>query len=355
MALSANESALLTKTCTNMNIAANTCREVLEMLRSLGNTGVVDIATHNNAEAPHADATNLVHFDSSGNMVLGTYGSCAPSLWSTYYPFMIRKSSNHGYNILHLFESHGATNSRNDYSMRFALTDSNGNMTSLSGLGVQAIEMGRIVSYAHYELAGESLFSSLGFHFNCGKSGETNSRRTSMSIGFTAESSDYAYVYKYSLQEDSFSPYGAATVTLGKSSSPFDTAYLRTAATITSDAREKDNIVSLGSEAVEFVKALRPVQFTVKNGRMRATEVEDGEPVSVETAPGTRRHWGLVAQEVQEALSTAGYEDAAVWCLADKDDPDSKQSLRYEELIAPMIKVIQNQQERIEALERKVA
>ena len=74
MALSANESALLTETCTNMNIAANTCREALEMLRSLGNTGVVDIATHNNAETPHADAANLVHIVSNNMVMAGVQG-----------------------------------------------------------------------------------------------------------------------------------------------------------------------------------------------------------------------------------------------------------------------------------------
>ena len=167
-----------------------------------------------------------------------------------------------------------------------------------------------------------------------------------------------SYTIAYEINSQSILPWSGITASLGESAFPFDTAYFRTAATTTSDRREKSGISAIGSEAVEFIKSLRPVQFTVKNGRQNVLEAdENGYPTNIETVPGTRRHWGLIAQEVQEALVSAGYDPSAcaVWSLADKNDPDSKQALRYEELIAPMIKVIQQQQERIEALERKVA
>jgi hypothetical protein len=64
--------------------------------------------------------------------------------------------------------------------------------------------------------------------------------------------------------------------------------------------------------------------------------------------PGTRWHYGLIADEVRDAL---GGIDAAIWCLADASDPESRQSLRYEELIAPLIKSIHQLHQRIEQLE----
>ena len=41
--------------------------------------------------------------------------------------------------------------------------------------------------------------------------------------------------------------------------------------------------------------------------------------------------------------------------LEDKTDPDSRQSLRYEEFIAPLIKAVQELTVRLEAAEAKLA
>jgi hypothetical protein len=47
-------------------------------------------------------------------------------------------------------------------------------------------------------------------------------------------------------------------------------------------------------------------------------------------------------------------EDFAGWVLNDKNDPNSFQSLRYTEFIAPMIKAIQEQQRMIEELKNQI-
>ena len=52
--------------------------------------------------------------------------------------------------------------------------------------------------------------------------------------------------------------------------------------------------------------------------------------------PGRRQHFGLVAQEVKQALDAAGV-DAAFY----KVGPDGVHSLGYSELIAPALKAIQ--------------
>lgn len=55
--------------------------------------------------------------------------------------------------------------------------------------------------------------------------------------------------------------------------------------------------------------------------------------------PGKRLHHGLIAQEVKAALDSVGVDsmDAAFW----QQDPEGRQSLSYSELIAPLIKAVQ--------------
>lgn len=156
---------------------------------------------------------------------------------------------------------------------------------------------------------------------------------------------------------------------LGSSGSPWTGVYSQSAVVVTSDQRAKRDIADCDL-GLEFVTSLRPVSYRIAQNGMT---VERGDelygPWLPDQAPeydavytpteGVRRHYGFVAQEVKQAL---GDTDAALWVLSDKDDPDSRQALRYEELIAPMVKAMQQQQAlieqqaaRIEALEEKIA
>lgn len=355
MALSSDEHALLVTTCGNMNTAASTCREVLEMLRSLGNTGVVDIATHNNAAEPHANATNIFHVLSNGTAVLGTKGESGAAGWEGYYDLRFdRVEDTKSYNLVFLAANRGET-PPDGPTIRtyYAITDSGGNLIdpqstaySLTDLQIGMIEWNCACSDGYHTVR---IAARVG---NISSTGNDKTSNFSIYVDNEIGGNYRFFEFNYS----SFLPVLTNVISLGLPGRVFSTAYLGTAATVTSDRREKTGISALDSKAIDFVKALRPVQYTVRHGKSNLAEPDEkGDPTSVEIIPGTRRHWGLIAQEVKEAMTSAGYEDAAVWCLADKDDPDSRQSLRYEELIAPMIKVIQNQQERIEALERKVA
>ena len=63
--------------------------------------------------------------------------------------------------------------------------------------------------------------------------------------------------------------------------------------------------------------------------------------------PGRRFHYGLIAQEVKESLDEAGV-DASIW----KQDPTTgSQALAYTELIAPLIRAVQELSERLARLE----
>lgn len=133
----------------------------------------------------------------------------------------------------------------------------------------------------------------------------------------------------------------------------------------TSDKRTKDNIkdASLG---LDFINKLRPVSYTWKSGGtevirqvyrdVEGNEVDANEPDAIpaeiitKDKVGTRTHWGLIAQEVKQAVDDAGV-DFAGWVLSDINDKDSQQALRYDQFISPLIKAVQELSERVKALE----
>ena len=96
-----------------------------------------------------------------------------------------------------------------------------------------------------------------------------------------------------------------------------------------SDARAKTDVADLGL-GLEFVKALRPVSFRYKGG--------DG-----------RTDMGFVAQDVETLLGD-GYS-----VLGIGGDKDRTLSLRYTDLIAPLVKAVQEQQATIEAQQAELA
>lgn len=101
----------------------------------------------------------------------------------------------------------------------------------------------------------------------------------------------------------------------------------------TSDRRAKKSIKDIAKKAAKsFIMALRPRSFQFKDG-------ESG-----------RDHHGFIAQELHEAM--AG-KDWGVWC-EDKDEK-REQSVRYDEIIADMVSVIQQHEEEIAALRDRLA
>jgi hypothetical protein len=99
-----------------------------------------------------------------------------------------------------------------------------------------------------------------------------------------------------------------------------------------SDKRKKRSIKDLVVEkARSFIMALKPREFKF---------IKD-------ISQSNRKHHGFIAQEVKEAM----HEDWGLYCENEKEDFIG---LRYDEFIADMVAVIQDQEKRIEALERRV-
>ena len=130
-----------------------------------------------------------------------------------------------------------------------------------------------------------------------------------------------------------------------------------------SDLRLKTNIED--AVGLDFINKLRPVQYNFINGDFDPVLDENDEPIyeginskgepmlKVIGRPGVRKHWGLVAQEVKQAMDDAGIEDFAGWVQDDLSNPDSMQSLSYEQFISPIIKSIQELSVRLDNMENK--
>lgn len=97
-----------------------------------------------------------------------------------------------------------------------------------------------------------------------------------------------------------------------------------------SDRRKKKSIKDLViDKAKSFIMGLKPKAFKFKKGT------------------SNRYHHGFIAQEVKEAMS----ED---WGVYVEDKKTDFIGIRYDEFIADMVAVIQDQEKRIDALERKI-
>jgi hypothetical protein len=106
----------------------------------------------------------------------------------------------------------------------------------------------------------------------------------------------------------------------------------------TSDGREKTNITP-SPLGLDFINILNPVSYNFIVGGNEVVKDENGNITSIVPVSGKRTHFGLIAQEVQKAVPQG--IDFGGWIITDLNDPDSRQGLRYEEFISPLIKSIQ--------------
>ncbi len=105
----------------------------------------------------------------------------------------------------------------------------------------------------------------------------------------------------------------------------------------TSDAREKTDIAS-SDLGLAFVQRLKPRAYRW-----------------VKPEGAGRRHYGLVAQEVAQALAAEGCGEFGGFVLADPADAESRHGLRYEEFVAPLVSAVQDLAARLERLEAGTA
>lgn len=142
----------------------------------------------------------------------------------------------------------------------------------------------------------------------------------------------------------------SAVTSLGSPVQLFNNIFLQNPPNVVSDERHKHDIQNImPSMGLDFVKTLRPVSFVYND---TITTTEDGV---IHTIPHSRRHLGLIAQEVVNSLDGAGC-DTSKCSIANndfiKDDTkEDKWTLQYEELIPCLIMSIKQLENRIKVLE----
>ena len=144
---------------------------------------------------------------------------------------------------------------------------------------------------------------------------------------------------------------GSDQVQLGDSSV---TVYAQKALVTRSDARDKIDIED-SPLGLNFILKLRPCKYRMnsREAYFEKGQERDFTATNDGSKAGRRPHYGLIAQEVKEAMNElnvdfAGYLDSNI------DGGEDVLSLGYTEFIAPMIKAIQEQQQMIELQQQKI-
>lgn len=148
-------------------------------------------------------------------------------------------------------------------------------------------------------------------------------------------------------------------ISLGLSSYKWKNIYATNGTIQTSDRNEKNTIAEMTAEQAQaLIYGLKPSTYQMNAGT------------------SGRTHWGMISQDIEELFDSLGWSslDFAGFIKSPKvvvskveDENGKKQlvsetidgeyvySLRYDEFVAPLIKVVQLQNERIAKLEEKLA
>lgn len=188
-----------------------------------------------------------------------------------------------------------------------------------------------------------SNITNLRDSINCGR-GKVEFCTHSASSGY----SNIALIHKDSpstnLSYSSFSPTNGA-ISLGSSTNYWTNVYAQTGSIITSDRKEKKSIMYLSENyVINLIMGLKPCSYKLIDNT------------------SDRTHNGMIAQDVEKLLESLGIDskDFAAFIKYEKEEKDGDGNtvhgygLRYEEFIAPLIKFVQYQQNKIEDLEGRI-
>ena len=168
----------------------------------------------------------------------------------------------------------------------------------------------------------------------------------SNTLGFTTNGTGRGY-----FANDGFYPGTGNTYNCGNSGNRWKDIYSYNAPNYLSDVRLKTDI-EICDLGLTFIQSLRPVSYRWIVGQREWLPPDNPDDLEAKGTlvdrPGVRRHYGLIAQELRDALDG---KDFAGYCY---DESADEYSLRYSELIAPLIKAVQELAGQVEALTARV-
>ena len=145
--------------------------------------------------------------------------------------------------------------------------------------------------------------------------------------------------YMY-LNESHLRPTSNGGINLGSGSYRWGQIYSTSSSISTSDRNEKKDIIDCDL-GLDFICKLNPVSFKWNIERNKKAD--------------TKVHYGLIAQDVEEVILSEGKTLDEFGAVDKSEEEDASMGLSYSELIAPMIKALQEANEKIKILETEVA
>jgi len=113
-----------------------------------------------------------------------------------------------------------------------------------------------------------------------------------------------------------------------------------------SDLHKKTNIESTDL-GLSFINELRPVTFNWKDSSEFPEGYKDKDIAEMDTETNL---YGMIAQEVKEALDKVGHENFGGW----SEDDDGSQKLAQSMFVYPLINAIQELSAKVEDLEKQL-
>ena len=205
-----------------------------------------------------------------------------------------------------------------------------------TGVADNSVSLGNASVTAVYIAKGNDTSQDLNFFDSAGGGGNLQYTHGDDQMKFGVADAVRARLFA-----GSFDPGSNDAIDLGSSSRRWDDVFATNGTIDTSDKRRKDNIkdTSLG---LDFVNKLKPKEYKWK-------DYTDEEGVSKKF---TRKHQGLLAQDVEQTIKDIGLTNNDFAGIVYDKESDIY-GLRYTQLIAPLIKSVQELTARVKELESK--
>lgn len=280
MALTADQTALLQTAIENLNKSVEVNQEILEICKSVGNTGVVDIATHNNDKNAHSEGFNNV----IGKYIYGTSTFIAridpkgaENTTLGFGKFYIESNNLRDRSAIQLFAGFKGENKTDAGVIRFYLANEDFS-NSFSDK-----EFGTISFYSRYGSEGSAYNStttmvamragtdtagSANFYIGVRETGGTNHQYYFTPGMFNSNAGD----------------------DLGSSTYKWKDCYLNNSPIVSSDKRLKQDFDDISEEVF---KAWGSVKFQVYKFK---------DAVAKKGSSEARKHIGLIAQDIIQAF-----------------------------------------------------
>jgi hypothetical protein len=230
-----------------------------------------------------------------------------------------------GYQALYSNTS-GYHNTVNGYQAAYTSTSGYGNTAMGHGAGygistgyyntIVGYDAGKVINTGHYKTVvgyGAGIAMTTGYHntlFGYGAGDGITTGFHNTAIGYNAQVPTAT---------------GSNQVRIGDASVSY--AGIQVAWTVTSDKRWKHDIQP-SNLGLEFINNLKPVSYIRNN------------------SDSHKREYGFIAQDLEQTLNSMGSADNGI---INKDD-NGMLSVRYNDLLSPLVKAIQEQQMQIDAL-----